>query len=112
MVRAGVRESLAMAISGHRTRAIFDRYNIASEDDLRQAVEADTGISEGAARDAKRCRDRKEVITEGGRKEPETQHNSSTIAELVSLRLSQHVHKSLITTEEGGFVNPNPSDVS
>jgi hypothetical protein len=27
-----------MAISGHRTRAIFDCYNITSDDDLRQAV--------------------------------------------------------------------------
>lgn len=38
MVRAGVRETVAMAISGHRTRAIFDRYNITSDDDPRQAV--------------------------------------------------------------------------
>ena len=38
LVRAGVPQSVAMSISGHRTASVFRRYDITADEDLRDAV--------------------------------------------------------------------------
>src|SRR5215471_8274756 len=35
--RAGVSDRIAMSLMGHKTRAMYDRYNIVDEDDMREA---------------------------------------------------------------------------
>jgi len=36
--RAGVAESVIMKITGHRTRSVFERYNITDQTDTQEAV--------------------------------------------------------------------------
>ena len=47
LVNAGVPERVAMTVTGHRTRAVFDRYHILSPGDLQDVARRLTGTIAG-----------------------------------------------------------------
>jgi len=50
-VRTQIPASIAMQISGHRTRSVFDRYDITSDDDMQHAAEMLDDAAQGQKRD-------------------------------------------------------------
>ena len=47
MVNAGVAERVAMQVTGHRTRSVFDRYHIVSPSDLQDVTRRLSGTFSG-----------------------------------------------------------------
>jgi hypothetical protein len=53
LVRADTPERVAMQMTGHKTRSVFERYNIVSDGDLREAAQKLDEMNQAAYATAK-----------------------------------------------------------
>ena len=84
MVRAGISERVAMTISGHKTRAIFDRYDIVSERDLHEAATRLTAHFEILTRTRLHVTQKREIGRDG--------HKTGTIQAQSNASYSEVIH--------------------
>ena len=62
--RAGVREQVAMRITGHKTASMYRRYRIVDERDLKEATESLQAYLADTTQDTRSCAHQKELVGE------------------------------------------------